>query len=84
VKSKITDKYQITVPKKIRDLLKLDKKDLLEWKVEDGKVVVEPVAKPFLHYRGSIEVGPGNIEEDIEKARQAMAGKTRSAQSRQM
>lgn len=71
MKSKITDKFQTTVPKKIRDLLKLNKKDLLEGKVEEGKVVVEPVAKPFLQYRGSIHIGTGNIEEDIEKARQA-------------
>lgn len=67
--SKITDKFQITVPKKIREMLKLNRNDLLEWKVEDGSVTVESVAKPFLKHKGSVRIGEGDIKQDIRKAR---------------
>ncbi len=67
--SKITDKFQITVPKKIREMLKLNRNDLLEWKVEDGRVAVESVAKPFLKQKGSVRIGEGDIKQDIRKAR---------------
>lgn len=70
--SKITDKFQITVPKKIRDLLKLKRSDLLEWKVEDGRVTVESVAKPFLNHKGAVQIGEGDIKQDIQKARREM------------
>lgn len=69
MRSKITDKFQITVPKEIRELLKLNRNDLLEWKVEEGGVTVEAVSKPFLRHRGTLHVGPGNIDRDIRDAR---------------
>ncbi len=75
--SKITDKFQITIPKEIRRQMKLSRKDALEWKIEHGKVVVEPVKKPFLSYKGAIQVGAGNIKEDIQKARKMMAEKAK-------
>ena len=67
--SKITDKFQITIPKNIREMLKLNRNDLLEWKVEDGRVTVESVAKPFLNHKGSVQIGKGDIKQDIQKAR---------------
>lgn len=69
MKSKITDKFQITVPKEVRQLLKLGRGDLLEWKVEKGGVSVEAVSKPFLRHRGTLHVGPGDIHGDIRDAR---------------
>lgn len=75
MRSKITDKFQITIPKAVRELLKLQRSDLLEWKIESGKITVEAVAKPFLRYKGAIAVGTGDIGKDIEGARQAIAGK---------
>ncbi len=33
----------------------------------------EPVEKPFLQYKGAIKVGPGDIKEDIRKAREKRA-----------
>lgn len=75
MKSKITDKFQITIPKQIRELLKLERNDSLEWRIiEGGKVTVEAVSKPFLAYRGSVKIGPGNIRQDIEIARDAISG----------
>ena len=70
--SKITDKFQITVPKKIREMLKLKRSDLPEWKMENGRMTVEPVEKPFLKHKGAVQVGSGDIREDIRKARRAM------------
>ncbi len=75
MRSKITDKFQITIPKEIRRQLKLSRKDALEWNIEAGKVVVRPVKNPLLNYKGTIQVGAGNIKKDIEKARKMMAEK---------
>lgn len=69
MKSKITSKYQTTIPHEIRNKLNLNVSDAIEWKVEDIKVYVESVNKPFLKYRGIIKVGLGNIKEDIIKSR---------------
>lgn len=73
MKSKITDKYQITIPKQIRERLKLTKHDVIEWKFQKGLVVVEPVRTPFFGFKGSIRVGSGDIKEDINKARRIIA-----------
>lgn len=70
MRSKITDKFQITIPKAVREILKVNRNDLLEWKVEKGRVTVEAVAKPFLRHRGMVHVGPGDIGQDIREARQ--------------
>ncbi|MBN2551933.1 MAG: AbrB/MazE/SpoVT family DNA-binding domain-containing protein [Spirochaetales bacterium] len=69
MKSKITSKFQVTIPREIRSRLKLEVADSIEWKVEEGRVVVEPVSKPFLAYRGIIKVGRGDIRKDIGQAR---------------
>ena len=67
--SKITSKYQTTIPKKIRNKFKLRISDTIEWKIEDNKVIVEPSEMPFLKYKASIKVASGNVKEDILKAR---------------
>jgi hypothetical protein len=48
---------------------KLTTSDSIEWKMEGGRVVVEPVRKLFLQYRGAISVGKGDIKKDIETAK---------------
>ncbi len=75
MKSKITSKYQVTIPRGIRHKLKLSVSDSIEWKIKDDKVYVEPVNKAFLKYRGVIKVGPGDIKEDIIEARKIRAKK---------
>ena len=69
MQSSITSKYQITIPKGVREKLKLSVHDAIEWKIEDDKVVVYPVQQRFLQYRNSVRVGPGEIRDDIEEAR---------------
>ncbi|WP_096893464.1 AbrB/MazE/SpoVT family DNA-binding domain-containing protein [Candidatus Scalindua japonica] len=68
-KSKITSKFQTTIPREIRDRLKLSVSDSIEWKIEEDKIVVGPVNKPFLKYKGSIKIKSGNIREDILQSR---------------
>lgn len=70
MQSTITSKFQTTIPKAIRENLNLSISDIIEWKVERGKVFVSPVHKEFLKYRNSIKTGPGNISEDIRLARE--------------
>ncbi|MGR3318036.1 MAG: AbrB/MazE/SpoVT family DNA-binding domain-containing protein [Candidatus Anammoxibacter sp.] len=77
MKSKITSKYQITIPKEIRNRLNLSVADSLEWKFEKNKIFVEPANKPFLRYKGSIKIETGNIKKDILKARKIRALKNK-------
>ncbi len=75
MKTKITDKFQITIPKEIRKKMNLSRKDSIEWTTEKGKIIIKPVKKEFLKYRGYIQAGEGDIEEDIRTARKMMAEK---------
>ncbi len=75
MKTKITDKFQITIPKEIRKKMNLSRKDSIEWTTEKGKIIIKPVKKEFLKYKGYIQVGEGDIEEDIRTARKLMAEK---------
>ena len=77
MKSKITSKFQTTIPKKIREKMKLSVNDSIEWKMEDGKVILEPADKPFLKYRGAIAVGEGDIDKDISRAKRIIAKKNK-------
>ncbi|UCD77548.1 MAG: AbrB/MazE/SpoVT family DNA-binding domain-containing protein [Desulfobacterales bacterium] len=77
MQSVITSKYQTTIPKDVRDRLKLSVHDTLEWKIEEGKIVILPVQKEFLKYKNRIHTGPGKIENDIKKARQSRLEKYR-------
>lgn len=69
MKSIITSKYQTTIPKAIRINLGLSVKDALEWKVENGQVILYPAKRNFLTYRNSVKTGKGDIADDIEAAR---------------
>ncbi len=75
MKTKITDKFQITIPKEIRKKMNLSRKDSIEWTTEEGKIIIKPVKKEFLKYRGYIQVGKGDISEDIRAARKMIAKK---------
>jgi len=71
MKSSITSKFQTTIPKNIRENLKLSVNDALEWKIEKGKAIVIPLKRPFLKYQNSIKVGVGDIAQDIKNARES-------------
>jgi len=69
MRSTITSKFQTTIPKGIREILKLSTKDSIEWIVEKGNVVVRPAKSPFLAHRNAVQIGSGSITSDIENAR---------------
>jgi len=69
----ITSKFQTTVPKKIREKLLLSVKDTLDWKIEDGRIIVSPMQTDFLQHKSTIRTGSGDIPEDIQMARKARA-----------
>ena len=77
MQSVITSKFQTTIPKAVRERLKLSVHDTLEWKVDRGKIVVFPVQKEFLKYRNRIITGAGKIEDDIKQARRKRLNKYR-------
>lgn len=68
-RSTITSKFQTTVPKEIRDRLRLGDRDILIWELDCEGVRVRPAARRFLELRGSIKVGPGSPVEDVRRAR---------------
>lgn len=75
MESKITSKYQTTIPKLVRDKLKINISDVLEWKMEGSKIYVETASNPFSKYKGSIPPVDGSTKTDIFKARKARASK---------
>ena len=69
VQSKITSKYQVTVPKEIRDKLGLEPGDRLAWEVVGDEVRVKQLKNAFLERAGTIKVGPGDVVDDVRRAR---------------
>lgn len=73
MKTVITSKYQTTIPKAIREDLKLSINDTIEWKVENGRIVGVPLQKNFLKFINTVKTGSGNIEDDIKLSRKRRA-----------
>ncbi len=69
MKSVITSKFQTTIPKAVREKMKLSVNDTLEWNIIDGKILVTRTNKEFLNYQNTITTGEGDISEDIKQAR---------------
>ena len=68
-KSTITSKGQTTVPRDIRRELGIGPGDTLRWELQGSAVRVTVAVRDFLARRGSIQVGPGSVTEDVRKAR---------------
>jgi AbrB family looped-hinge helix DNA binding protein len=75
--SRITSKFQTTIPKAVRENLKLSIKDTLNWEIAEDKIIVRTHKNKFLHYKNSIKTGAGDIEVDRELARRKRAEKYR-------
>lgn len=54
VRAKITSKGQITLPKSVRDALKLERASVVEFDIRDGEAVMRPAGAGFLARYGSI------------------------------
>ena len=75
MRSVITSKYQTTIPKEIRDSLKLSVHDAVEWRINGNVAVVCPTQRTFLSRKGSVKTGKGDITADIAKARLVRPGR---------
>jgi antitoxin PrlF len=78
--SKITTKGQCVVPKKIRDYMRLNPGDKIDFVIrEDGEVYVRPVILDVRKLKGQMKKSgrkPVSIE-DMEKAVRKRAGKSK-------
>jgi AbrB family looped-hinge helix DNA binding protein len=68
VTAKITSKGQITLPKKVRDLLHLREGGVIVFEQEDDKIVIKP-AESLLDYKGYLR-GRAKVA-DTETVREA-------------
>ncbi len=76
--SRITAKFQVTIPREVRERLKLQVADAIEWnESEDGRIYVAPAANPILKLKGSIKVGRGDVRKDVAHGREAIAKRYR-------
>ncbi|MFP3234264.1 MAG: AbrB family transcriptional regulator [Sulfolobaceae archaeon] len=64
---KIDDRGRITIPKEVRELLKSKR---LKLKIEDGKIILEPVVLTVNKYYGIFkkDIGNEDIDEILNKA----------------
>ncbi len=77
MKSTVTSKFQTTIPKAIREGLKLSINDTLDWELKNGRVILKPAQSKFLDHRNTIQIGKGDIEKDISEVKSVIAEKYR-------
>jgi len=53
--SKLTSKYQATVPKEIREFLHLNSGDGIVWEIENNSVVIKKISKIDIEWYKSLE-----------------------------
>jgi len=73
IKSKLKRGYKITIPKSIREALNIKENSELEWRVEDQKIIIEPIKGDLMKLQSIIKIGAGDIDTDIEEARKKIA-----------
>jgi AbrB family looped-hinge helix DNA binding protein len=78
--STITSKYQTTVPKEVRQRFGVRPGDVLKWEVAGNEIRVTAADTAFLRRQGSVQVGAGDVVEDIRRAR-ALRGTGRNEQA---
>lgn len=66
-KSVLTKKYQITIPKKIREFLRINRGDTVKFIIEDNEVKIKPVKSKIEENFGKVK--PKNKPEDFKKIR---------------
>lgn len=54
--SKLTSKYQATIPKEVRDLLHLNQGDGVGFEIENGQVVLKKVSPLDVEWHKAIEM----------------------------
>lgn len=68
--STLTTKGQVTIPKRVREILKLDTGDRVEFIMnDDGTVIIEPIKNDVLRLKGMIAEPKKSVSlEDMKKA----------------
>jgi len=61
----------------VRERLGIAVQDSLEWVVEDGKATIYPVHPEFFRHRNTVKAGPGSVERDLQRRRDARVEKYR-------
>ncbi|MCC5813957.1 MAG: AbrB/MazE/SpoVT family DNA-binding domain-containing protein [Leptospira sp.] len=77
VQSKITSKFQVTIPKEIRNHLHLEENHVLEWHVTSSGIQVFNSKKPFLKHQGILRSANKNSKHDIHSAWKSRSEKFR-------
>lgn len=75
--SRLTRKYQTTVPSGVRVALGARPGDTLAWNVREGQAVVSVASGRFLSWRGRVPGGKLGAAEAVRKARSMRGGKRR-------
>jgi AbrB family looped-hinge helix DNA binding protein len=65
---KVDSKGRITIPKEIRSLL--DIKDFVSARVEEGKLIIEPIKDPINILTSSVIRGTIDVEKEIRELRE--------------
>ena len=67
--STVTSKGQVTIPKEIRILLKIEPSDKIDFLVENGRVILKPL-KTLQSLRGSVSAkGKGDLNTERKVAK---------------
>ncbi|MDW7998584.1 MAG: type II toxin-antitoxin system PrlF family antitoxin [Thermodesulfovibrio sp.] len=66
-KSSLTKKYQITIPKKIREFLKIEKGDMISFVIENNEVKLRPIKSKIEENFGKVK--PKNKPENFSEIR---------------
>jgi AbrB family looped-hinge helix DNA binding protein len=75
--STVTSKGQVTIPKKIRDLLRIRSNDKVDFVLEGERLVLVPV-KTLLDLRGAVQgAGKGDFARERARAKAAVGKRIR-------
>ncbi|MFB0516856.1 MAG: AbrB/MazE/SpoVT family DNA-binding domain-containing protein [Candidatus Neomarinimicrobiota bacterium] len=71
MKTKVTSRGQTSIPAKIRREFNITDKTVLDWEIEEGRIVVYPIPEdPFRQLRGiARHIGP-SVADLLEQRRQ--------------
>lgn len=74
----VTYKGQVTIPKRFREALGVDNRDLVRFRMRDDVVVMEPVRKDLFSFKGSVTPSskPENFKEIRRRVRKNLAEET--------
>ena len=75
--STVTSKGQVTIPKAMRDTLRIRSNDKVDFILEEGRIVLKPVMT-LRELRGAVtSVGRGNFSAERAKAKSTVAKRVR-------